>query len=121
MTKNRKPAAPPGLRTGGRRLWADVVAGWDLRPDELIVLERACRVRDRLDRLDAALAKAPDVVDVGSRGQARVHPAVSELRQQELVLAGLLDRLRLTEPSAEGPVGGRSTAARELALRRWRG
>jgi hypothetical protein len=115
----KKPAAPPGLGTSGRRLWSDVVGEWDLRPDELVVLERACRVRDRLERLDAALAKV-DVLDTGSREQVRVHPALGELRQQETVLAGLLDRLRLTEPSAEGSTAGRSTAARELALRRWR-
>jgi hypothetical protein len=117
MTK--KPAEPTGLGLSGKRLWRDVVAGWDLRPDELVVLERACRVRDRLAMLDAALAKV-SVVDGGSRGQERVHPLVGELRQTEVVLAGLLDRLRLTDPSEGIGVGGtRSTAARALAMQRW--
>ncbi len=37
----------------GRALWSGVTDGHDLDPVQLVILTEACRVKDRLDRLDA--------------------------------------------------------------------
>ena len=115
-----RPKLPAGLAAQGRKLWRDVVARYDLRADELQVLEQACRVRDTLDRLDAALMDAPLTVP-GSMGQLREHPLVSEARQQRAALARLLNQLALPDLEAGAPSRAqqRSAWGRDAARSRW--
>lgn len=42
-----KPAPPKGLKPGGSELWRDIVGKWELRPDELRILRKACREVER--------------------------------------------------------------------------
>ncbi|NEW33830.1 hypothetical protein GV791_14830 [Nocardia cyriacigeorgica] len=114
-----KPAPPKGLKPGGRKIWTDIVAQWDLRPDELRVLREAAREVDLIDALEDALAKDSLMIP-GSMGQMVVHPMVTELRQHRSTLAALLRQLKL--PDADGGAGAqesRSTAARAAANARW--
>ncbi|MGW4325440.1 hypothetical protein ACWEKR_06065 [Nocardia sp. NPDC004573] len=114
-----KPAAPKGLRPGGRKLWSDIVGQWDLRPDELRVLREAAREVDLIDKLEAVLNKGSLMIP-GSMGQMVVHPMVTELRQHRATLAALLRQLKL--PDADGGEAekeSRSTAARAAANARW--
>ncbi|MGY1945327.1 hypothetical protein [Nocardia asiatica] len=114
-----KPAAPKGLAPGGRKLWTDIVAQWDLRPDELRVLREAAREVDLIDKLEAVLNKGSLMIP-GSMGQMVVHPMVTELRQHRATLAALLRQLKL--PDADGGEAekeSRSTAARAAANARW--
>lgn len=57
----------------------------------------------------------------GSLGQQKVHPAVTEVRAQRLLLAGLLKQLSLPDPAtvAGSSNGTRSTKARTAAMTRW--
>jgi len=49
--------APSGLADRGVRLWADSIAAReDWSPGDRLLLEEACRLADRLDRLDALLS-----------------------------------------------------------------
>jgi hypothetical protein len=55
-----RPKYPPGLGDGGRRLWAEVKAARkELGPGEAVLLEEACRMKDRLDRLAIQLTGNP--------------------------------------------------------------
>jgi len=97
-------------------LWADVTGTFALRVDELAVLKQAARVVDTLERLDVALAGV-DLVVVGSAGQQREHPLLSEARQQRAALARLLSQLKLPDADAEANLA--SAWGRAAARRRW--
>lgn len=101
-------AVPRGLNAAGRRLWDASTDEFELANHELALLEEACRVRDRIVELDAAV-KADGLMLPSSQG-ARVHPAVSECRQQRLTLARLLATLGIPGldddlPAARGARG----------------
>ena len=101
----RQPWSGPGedLQSRGARLWADM-ADADLPPPHRVVLEEACRVADRLDRLDALLtARQADWLrlradEYGGGHILEVRVVVDNLlgeaRQQEAVLRGLVSELR---------------------------
>lgn len=116
----RKPSAPRGLKPGGRSLWNAVCKTYTLRPDELRVLKDACFEVDLIDDLQRCLAK-DGVISIGSMGQERAHPAVSELRQHRSVLSALLRALKLPDPTSGSTQGETptSTQARAAANSRW--
>jgi hypothetical protein len=115
--------APDGLGKAGTTLWRDVAEGgkYDLRPDELRLLEAACRQYDLLAMLEAALAT--DLADGrykvrGSQGQDVINPLISEVRQHRMAFKSLLAGLNL--PDENGEVEStRSTHARKAAQSRW--
>jgi len=113
------PRAAPGLLRDGKRLWKAVVSAFELRPDELVLLEAACRLADEIAVLQLVLAEAPAMVE-GSKGQERLHPAFAELRGHRLALSRLLAMLGLAEADPDAGLR-RSTAGRKLALKRWNG
>lgn len=111
---------PRGLKAHGRSLWRRITGDFELREDEITVLEAACRTFDTIARLDAELVDAPLTVP-GSAGQLREHPLLSEVRQQRALLARLLHQLHLPDSEALGAYRGgqRSTQARAAAAKRW--
>ena len=120
-----KPPPPPadlakdGRKDGaGRRLWKQIVTSkrYELRPDELLVLEHACREADLIDELALAQRGAPMTVR-GSQGQQVIHPLIAELRQHRATLNTLLKTLNLPDEGAGAET--RSTAARSAAQSRW--
>ena len=122
-----KVRRPDGLLAGGRQMWDDIMAAYELRFDERRILEDACHEVDLIDRLERALRKAPLQVD-GSMGQPVSNPLIQEIRQHRNTLAGLLAKLKLADTGAgedEAPQAGdvvsatRSTAARAAANARW--
>lgn len=112
--------APSKLGSGGRRLWADVTSVYSLRPDEARLLEEAAREADLVDKLEKELAIQP-LVTKGYKGQPRVNPIISEIRQHRAVLRQLLSGLKLPDEPVSAHFGAseRSTRAREAALARW--
>lgn len=109
--------APKGLQVKGKRLWRDITSGYELRADELRILEDACREVDLIERLEAELSTAPLVVN-GSMGQPVAQPLVQEIRQHRGVLARLLTSLKLPDDEAAGG-SDRASAARAAAIARW--
>jgi hypothetical protein len=86
--------------TRGARFKADVLAAYDLRPDELAVLDEIAKTLDILD--DPGLA-------------------ITEQRQQRLVLSRLLGLLALQDEAAPRPsMSGKSVRARRASEARWR-
>ena len=124
MTDAPRPKAPTRLSAVGRRLWREVVADYTLRPDELVLLEKACRTADDSARLDTALLDAPMLVS-GSMGQQRAHPLLHESRQTRSLLAALLKQLGLPDPADESAnetkAQERSAHAMTAARARWGG
>ena len=92
--------APAGLGQVGKKLWTSVTAEFDLTDVELIHLEQACRVRDRVRQLQDVVES--DGIMLGSSQGSRLHPAIAETRQQQLTLAKLLATLAVPAPEEDG-------------------
>ncbi|WP_396659266.1 hypothetical protein [Microbacterium sp.] len=110
---------PSDLGPRGARLWAAITD--DLEGDQHdaeLVLE-TCRVLDVIDGLAAAV-RADGVTVAGSRGQTVVHPAVQEMRQQQLTFARLLGQLNLDEAEVGAMLTARQAAARRAGQAKWR-
>lgn len=91
---------PPGLDSGGRKLWEsllnqDATLADELNPARQMALE-ACRTKDRLDVLDEVCRTEPVMLDNG-KGQPVAHPAWVEARQQGNALKQLIVALRLPD------------------------
>lgn len=118
-TKVRRPA---GLKRSAT-LWQKVTSTYQLRPDEIRVLEDACRQADLVDRFQRIVDRLDDLTTPGSMGQLVTHPAVTEVRQHRAALARLLAQLKLPD-SIEGVFpqstkGSPSDRARVVAHARW--
>lgn len=115
--------APSGLATRGRRLWRELTALHDFDPAERVLLEEACRMADRLDRLDALLTGSEDAWlklrtdDDGTEVRVVIDSALSEARQQANVLKQLVTALRVPDaqsgqrPGRRPPRGAYKTGA----------
>jgi hypothetical protein len=114
MTEISRIPAPAGLERRGRRLWRDVSSAYKLRPDELVLLETACKCVDLIDRLETEMAGQPLTV-VGSAGQQREHPLLSEQRLQRTLLRQSLSQLKLPD-LREGAAVNQNRAA---GMTRW--
>jgi len=127
-TITRKPPPPPpglaktGRRDGpGRALWKSIFADtcqYQLRPDELRILEDACRLTDRAAEL-ATEAEGRSRTVRGSTGQPVINPLLAEERQCRLAVAQLLKQLKLPDEESAGAAGPRSVSARSAAQSRW--
>lgn len=97
---------------GGQSLWDECGRGADLKPGIRRLLVEACRIADRLDRLDSALAD-PEARWLTVHAQPNeeayriiVDKVLAEARQQATVLGGLMARIYPTpvaKPATEQP------------------
>lgn len=106
---------PKGLGSHAARFWRDVTAGYDLRVDELLVLEQVCRELDLIEKIAVEQARRPMVTE-GSMGQEVADPMIQELRQHRAILARLLAQLRLPNGETASEI---SDKARAAANARW--
>lgn len=83
--------APNGLGKPGQKLWKAVVDDFDLAEHEAAQLEEAARVRDTIAALRDLIER--DGLMISSSQGSRLHPAVAEVRQQQLALARMLATL----------------------------
>lgn len=114
-----RPRVPKGLRTGGRKLWRDVVEAYELTAPELRLLGQVCVTIDAIDELDE-LVSTEGTMTVGSKGQPVLHPAVAEARLQRLALGRLLAQLCLPDPEGGVVRSPAQVRARRAAQVRWR-
>lgn len=118
-----KHSAPANLGAKARKIWRGITEVYDLRPDELRILEEACREVDLIDMMEKALSdalKAGEFTVRGSMGQPVANPLMAEIRQHRGTLQRLLGALKLPDDAAEAAEGSRSTAARTAAAARWK-
>ena len=123
MTDDTDPAPPEVLRERGAALWRDLHESLEFDVHETPVVLEACRTADAIDEL-AAVIDRDGYMSTGSAGQAIVHPAVSELRQQQQNLIRLLTTLNIDAAleGASGAVGlsrAISAQASAAANARW--
>lgn len=113
-----KPKVPATLAMAGKALWNDIAVKYDLRPDELAVLTKACETADMIATLDKAWADlGKPFLTTGSMGQDVIHPLIGERRTQTAALARLLAQLKLPD-DASGAVT--TNPARAAAASRWK-
>jgi hypothetical protein len=113
-----KQPAPEGLGAAGAKLWVGIAGKYELRPDELRVLEDAAFEADVIGILRDGMVGQSLVVR-GSQGQDVIHPLISELRQHRSTLASLVRQLKLPEDDSEAAAGERSATMRGVANARW--
>lgn len=114
-----KPNPPAHLKETGAALWSEVVAGYDLRPDELRVLASACVAADlEAQFLAAWVDLGCPMMSKGSMGQEVEHPLIGSGDKQRKAMASLLKQLRLPD-DGNTSTEERSTAARAAASARW--
>lgn len=119
-TKKPTRHTPAGLSQKTGAWWRKVTGDYVLRPDELVVLEKACRAMDRIAVMESELGNA--VTATGSMGQVVVHPLIAEIRAHEAQVATLLRSLKMPDlPAGETAPDAqpRSTKARAAAQSRW--
>jgi hypothetical protein len=110
--------------TPGEQLRARIAAEYErngYEPDgrEAELIDRACSTAESIAALEVVL-DADGPTTKGSRGQVVLHPAVSELRQQRLVLLRLLGALDFGSDDAEQPRADlASQRGRRAAQARW--
>jgi hypothetical protein len=105
----------------GARLWLELeLAGRTADPAARVLAEEACRLADRLDRLDAILrGESREWVRVDSAEGLPVlvvDKALGEARQQAVALKTILAELRQRE--AHAPAAPMGSAVDELAQKR---
>ena len=109
--------APVGLGPSGTALWKSVVTKYDLRADELVTLEDACRITDMIAALSSAWAEdGQPMTTKGSMGQLVIHPLIDKLADHRMKRATLLGRLRLPDDTSGA---GQTNQQRSAAQTRW--
>lgn len=111
-----KPKPPESLRTAGKKFWIDVLAKYELRVDELRVLESACGAIDMLADLEAGWVEmGRPFMSKGSMGQEVEHPLIGSIDKQRKTVAAFLRQLGLPDEAS----GVRVNAQREGGSTRW--
>jgi hypothetical protein len=105
------PKRPQRLKRRGKQLWDQLIQelDWEDCPEQLVLLEDACRTADLIDKLQVVVDAATDLRVTGSKDQPVTLPEIPELRQQRAVLASLLRALQL--PAAEDDTASGSVRA----------
>lgn len=101
---------PAGLGDRGRDLWKWLET-FEPEPHELLQVLEACRIVDRLDALDAILAK-DGLMATNAKGDPIIHPALVESRQQTAILNRTLASLRIPLPEGRDSWDGLTSSAR---------
>lgn len=114
MAPKKAPEPPPHLSRRCKTFWRAVVGAYELEPEHLEILRRACEASDRVDQARVLLDKE-GLTTTDRYGQVKAHPAAAVEIQNRRALAALIAQLRLGEDAP----GSRTEAARSLALKRW--
>lgn len=126
-----KALPPDGLGEAGGAVWTAIVGKYDLRPDELVTLEDACRITDMIAALDSAWAEdGRPMTARGSMGQLIIHPLIGEIRTQRMARNALWRQLKLPDVDVDAggdaagvdagsARSGRPNQARSAAQSRW--
>ncbi len=98
-----QPLPPPGYTPEARRLWDQVLEGWDLDPPALVILDSACRALMRARQAQVLVAKKGLIVR-DRFGQHKPHPAIAIERDSRHALLRNLRALNLDlEPLHDRP------------------
>ena len=87
----------------GSALWSSIADGtkYELRPDELVVLDAACKTADVIAELEHEWENlGRPFLTRGSMGQDVIHPLIAEMKGQRAAQARLLAQLKLPDSVA---------------------
>ena len=116
----RAPQAPAKLGAKAKKIWTDTVKKYDLRTDELRLLEDACREVDTVERLQKDIdAKDFKLRAKGSMGQPVIAPELDAIVKHRAAYQRAMLSLKLPEDEDKA-AEQRSTSARDAANARWR-
>lgn len=110
---------PSGLKTRGEALWRSVMAGLEGEEYDRAMVMEMCRTADVIDGL-AEVLERDGLTTHGSAGQVVVHPAVSEMRQQQQSFSRLLSQLNLETVDVGAMLTPRQASAKAAAVKRWK-
>jgi phage terminase small subunit len=96
-TANQLPTPPKGLRSAQRRLWREVVEGFELETHHLRILEAACRELDSAEAAEEELARVGEYITNERSKAVKPHPAGQVARSARLAAARLLRELGLED------------------------
>src|SRR5688500_14184011 len=105
--------APAGLGPKAKKVWKEITEGYDLRADEAIMLENACREIDTIERMEKEISELPSLTVRGSMGQPVISELVKDIRQHRNTLKAMFASLNL--PDDDSAPKSRSTTARAAA------
>jgi hypothetical protein len=100
------PRAPAGAGAAGHRLWRAVLSDFELGEHELVLLRQVVRVAGTCDALQRVVDVEGELAS-NRLGGVRAHPALVELRQQQILLARLIVALRVPLGDQEDSVPAR--------------
>lgn len=107
------------LGDAGSALWQEMTSSGELPPMQRVLLLEACRIADRLDRLDLKLrGEEREWLTLDERDDGRpvfviVDKALSEARQQATALKSIVAELRQASAGTRAP--GRPSAEEKAA------
>ena len=96
MDEEEIPTPPDVLRDRGAGFWRELNGRLRLDEKQLSILFEACRSLDTIEGLAAAV-ESDGLMITGSQGQQVLHPAVTEIRQQQVTFARLVAQMNLPE------------------------
>lgn len=118
MTEAKLPRPLPKRGpTRGEAFYAAAMAKYEFSPTETQLLIECARMLDNVDVLQAYVERDGEVT-LGSAGQPRAHPALTELRGCRLALGRLLAQLDLPA-EGEGLLSPETVRGRRAATARW--
>ena len=116
MSNSKPPKAPGMLESAGLAVWESMVSKYELRVDELILLEDYCSMADEIVNLRAAhVGMDRPQMTKGSMGQLVTHPIPARITDLQMKRTRLKAQLNLPDD----PAGEKPNQQRDAANSRW--
>jgi len=72
---------PKCLKKMGKQLWEDWIGGWEIKPEQLVLLQDLCESQDRMTELSRILRQEGQIFK-DRLGTPRAHPATALLNRE---------------------------------------
>ena len=97
---------PKTLKKTGKQLWGDVINGWEVQPEQLVLLQDLCECQDRISELSQMLRKEGQIIRDRFSIQ-KPHPAAIVLKGEIGNFTRLYKALALEVPGGSDSRPGR--------------
>ena len=97
---------PKSLKKQGRQLWGDIINGWEIPPEQAILLRDLCESQDRITELTTILRREGQIIR-DRFGIQKPHPAAIVLKGEIGNFTRLYRALALEVPGGDPPGPGR--------------
>jgi len=89
---------PRSLKRQGKKLWEDILNGWEIAPEQAVLLQDLCESQDRISELTTILREEGQVIK-DRFGVAKPHPAAIILKGEVGSFTRLYKTLSLEVPN----------------------